>query len=417
MTATEFSPGTASPGTASPGTASKESAEILDAVRAIAGSLAAGVAEDEAARRLPRDSVTAVRKTRLTTLRVPARYGGPGGSLRDLFGAIILIATADPNLAQGLRSHFGFIERLLSRDSAEAERAREWWFPEVLSGKLFGLASAELGIVSPAEFTTSLRSGDDGVLVLDGRKYYSTGGLFADSIEVIAAGGEGKLVSLVVPALREGVTLVDDFDAMGQRTTASGTTIFAGVRVEPDEILEELDWTDPDRPLDYLGGFYQLYLASVAAGIAVNVFRDAAEYVRHRARPAVHGLTGDAVTDPYILEAVGEIGALAFGAEAVVLRAAESLDAAAIAAPGDEAVIAAAVDVAKAQLVAHRAAIEAGQRIFDTGGASATSDKLNLSRHWRNARTIANHNPLAYKARATGDFAVSGSVPPRSGYF
>ena len=309
MTATEFSPGTASAGTASVGTASvgtasvgtasvgtasKESAEILDAVRAIAGSLAAGVAEDEAARRLPRDSVTAVRKTRLTTLRVPARYGGPGGSLRDLFGAIIGIATANPNLAQGLRSHFGFIERLLSRDSAEAERAREWWFPEVLSGKLFGLASAELGIVSPAEFTTSLRSGDDGVLVLDGRKYYSTGGLFADSIEVIAAGGEGKLVSLVVPANREGVRLVDDFDAMGQRTTASGTTIFTGVRVEPDEILEELDWTDPDRPLDYLGGFYQLYLASVAAGIAVNVFRDAAEYVRHRARPAVHGLTGDA---------------------------------------------------------------------------------------------------------------------------
>ena len=58
-----------------------------------------------------------------------------------------------------------------------------------------------------------------------------------------------------------------------------------------------------------------------------------------------------------------------------------------------------------------------GSSIFDTGGASATSDKLNLSRHWRNARTIANHNPLAYKARATGDFAVNGSVPPRSGYF
>jgi len=396
----------------------QEPAAILSAVRAITGDLAAGVAENEAARRLPRDSVTAVRGTGLTTLRVPARYGGPGGSLHDLFGAIIGIATADPNLAQGLRSHFGFIERLLSRaDSAEAERAREWWFPEVLSGKLFGLASAELGVVSPAEFTTSLRSDDDGALVLDGRKYYSTGGLFAESIEVIAAAGEGRLVSLVIPTDREGVTLVDDFDAMGQRTTASGTTIFAGVRVEPDEILEELDWTEPDRPLDYLGGFYQLYLASVAAGIAINVFRDATEYVRHRARPAVHGLTGDAVNDPYILEAVGEIGALAYGAEAVVLRAAQSLDAAAVAAPGHEAVVVAAVDVAKAQLVAHRAAIEAGQRIFDTGGASATSDKLNLSRHWRNARTIANHNPLAYKARATGDYAVNGSVPPRSGYF
>lgn len=394
-----------------------EAAKILAAVRDVQGRLAAGVPQDEAARRLPRDSVAVVRGTGLPALRVPARYGGPDGSLRDLFGAIISVATADSNLAQGLRSHFGFIERLLSMVSPGAERAREWWFPEVLAGKLFGLASAELGVVSPAEFTTALHRGEDGALVLDGRKYYSTGGLFADSIEVIASAGEGKLVSLMVPADRDGVTLADDFDAMGQRTTASGSTIFTGVRIEPDEILEELDWNDPDRPLDYLGGFYQLYLAAVAAGIAINVFSDAADYVRYRARPAVHGLTGDAVTDPYILEAVGEIGALAYGAEAVVLRAAGSLDAAAVSAPGDEAVVIAAIDVAKAQLIAHRAAIEAGQRIFDTGGASATSDKLNLSRHWRNARTIANHNPLAYKARATGDFAVNGAVPPRSGYF
>jgi len=412
VTATELSPDGAPPGTTG-----GDAADILAAVLGIEGRLATGVPRDEAARLLPRDSVAVVRGTGLTTLRVPAAYGGPGGSLRDLFAAMISIATADPNLAQGLRSHFGFIERLLSMVSPGAERARERWFADVLAGKLFGLASAELGVVSPSAFTTSLHPGADGALVLDGRKYYSTGCLFADSIEVIAAAGEGKLVSLLVPADREGVTLVDDFDAMGQRTTASGSTIFAGVRIEPDEILEELDWGDADRPLDYLGGFYQLYLASVSAGIAINVFRDAADYVRHRARPAVHGLTGDAVNDPYILEAVGEIGALAFGAEAVVLRAADSLDAAAVSAPGDEAVVTAAVDVAKAQLVAHRAAIEAGQRIFDTGGASATSDKLNLSRHWRNARTIANHNPLAYKARATGDFAVNGAVPPRSGYF
>jgi alkylation response protein AidB-like acyl-CoA dehydrogenase len=390
---------------------------IVDAVRDIAGSLADGVAENEAVRQLPTKSVQVIRTTQLPVLRVPTAYGGPGGTLRDLMESVILIATADPNLAQGLRSHFGFVERLLVSVSAGAEQARKRWLPEVLSGKLFGLASAELGIVSPAEFTTRLRTLDDGSLVLDGRKYYSTGGLFADAIEVIAARGDSELVSLVIPADREGVVLVDDFDGMGQRATASGSTIFTGVRAEPDEILEVLDWNDPDRQLDYLGGFYQLYLAAVSAGIAVNAFRDAADYVRHRSRPAVHSLTGAAATDPYILQAVGEIGALAYGAEAVVLRAAESLDAAAVAAPGDEAVVRAAIDVAKAQLVAHRAAIEAGQQIFDTGGASTTSEKLNLSRHWRNARTIATHNPLAYKARATGDFAVNGTVPPRSGYF
>jgi alkylation response protein AidB-like acyl-CoA dehydrogenase len=392
-------------------------AGILDAVGALAGSLAADVAANEAVRRLPSESVTAVRATGLPALRVPARYGGPGGSLRDLFEAVIGIAAADPNLAQGLRSHFGVVEGLLSRVGPDSEAVRSRWLAEVLSGKLFGLASAELGIVSPADFKTSVRLNADGSLVLNGRKYYSTGSLFADIVEVTAVDADGRHVSLVVPADREGVTLVDDFDGMGQRATASGTTTFEGVRVEPVEILDVSDWTDDDRPLSYLGGYYQLYLAAVAAGIARNVFTDAASYVRHRARPAVHSVADSAGADPYILEAVGEIGALAYGAEAVVLRAAAALDLAATAAPGDEAVLRAAVDVAKAQLVAQRAAIEAGQRIFDTGGASATSDKLNFSRHWRNARTVASHNPLAYKARATGDFAVNGTVPPRSGYF
>lgn len=218
---------------------------------------------------LPRKSVTAVRATGLPTLRIPARYGGPGGSLRDLFGVILEIAAADPNLAQGLRSHFGFVESLLSRPGPQLEAARARWLAEVLNGKLFGLASAEIGVVDPADFKTTLRDG-----VLNGRKYYSTGSLFADLVEVIATDG-GRLVSLVVPTDRAGVSLVDDFDAMGQRTTASGSTIFDNVPVYPDEIIEVLDWNAPDRPLTYLGGFYQLYLATVAAGIARNAFSDA----------------------------------------------------------------------------------------------------------------------------------------------
>ena len=389
-------------------------AEILANVQELTGFLATRVAEDEAARKLPRSSVAAVRRSGLTILRVPVKYGGPGGSLHDLFGAIIAVSREDSNVGQALRSHFGFIEGLLTRQS-EIDRQR--WFDEVLAGSLFGLAEAELGIHKPTELVTSLRPSATGGYVLSGRKYYSTGSLFADRIKVLATDPEGRLLNLVIPADREGVSLIDDFDAMGQRCTASGSTVFTDVHVESEEVLEYVDWTDSDRPLTYLGGFYQLYLAAVAAGIAKNVFDDAIDYVRHRARPAVHSIAESATTDPYILEAVGEIGALAFGAEAVVLRAAESLDVAASSAAGDEAVVTAAIDVAKAQLIAHRAAIEAGQKIFDTGGASATSDSLNLSRHWRNARTIANHNPLSYKARATGDFAVNRTVPPLSGYF
>ena len=82
-----------------------------------------------------------------------------------------------------------------------------------------------------------------------------------------------------------------------------------------------------------------------------------------------------------------------------------------------EAVADVAVTVARAQLVAERLTISAAERLFDTGGASATARALNLDRHWRNARTLAGHSPLAYKAYAAGNYAVNGTWPPANGYF
>ena len=35
----------------------------------------------------------------------------------------------------------------------------------------------------------------------------------------------------------------------------------------------------------------------------------------------------------------------------------------------------------------------------------------------RNARTLASHSPLAYKAHATGNYLVNGTWPPANGYF
>jgi alkylation response protein AidB-like acyl-CoA dehydrogenase len=76
-----------------------------------------------------------------------------------------------------------------------------------------------------------------------------------------------------------------------------------------------------------------------------------------------------------------------------------------------------AIVVAEAQLIAERLTLAAAERLFDTGGASATARALNLDRHWRNVRTVATHNPLAYKAHASGNYVVNGVWPPANGYF
>lgn len=372
--------------------------------------------DDAAAERdrvLQYGAVEQLRHAGLLSLRVPARYGGPGAGTRDVLSAVIQIARGSSNVAQSLRAHFGFSERLLSNRASEAERAQ--WFPVVNSGLVFGNAITDANGKAPGSSDTTLLADSDGVLRLNGYKFYSTGTLFADVIAVSAIDADGRDLQAIVPTDRHGVELYDDWDGFGQRLTASGGTRFTDVTVNPVEVITVSD----GKHLGHSTAFLQLYLAAVAAGIAHGVLDDAVAYVREKARPASHSLADSASGDPFILAAVGDIAANAAAAEALVLTAAAAIDA--VVADGrqtdPDALAELSVTVAKAQLVAERLTLTAAERLFDTGGASATARKLNLDRHWRNTRTVASHNPLAYKAYTAGNYAVNGVWPPANGYF
>jgi len=372
--------------------------------------------DDAAAERdrvLQYGAVEQLRHAGLLSLRVPARYGGPGAGTRDVLSAVIQIARGSSNVAQSLRAHFGFSERLLSNRASEAERAQ--WFPVVNSGLVFGNAITDANGKAPGSSDTTLFADSEGVLRLNGYKFYSTGTLFADVIAVSAIDADGRDLQAIVPTDRHGVELYDDWDGFGQRLTASGGTRFTDVTVNPVEVITVSD----GKHLGHSTAFLQLYLAAVTAGIAHGVLDDAVAYVREKARPASHSLADSASGDPFILAAVGDIAADAAAAEALVLTAAAAIDA--VVDDGrqadPDALAELSVTVAKAQLVAERLTLTAAERLFDTGGASATARKLNLDRHWRNTRTVASHNPLAYKAYTAGNYAVNGVWPPANGYF
>ncbi len=359
------------------------------------------------------EAVETLRRTGVLGLRVPAEFGGPGGKVRDVLSTVIQIGRGSSNVAQALRSHFGFSERLLSNRATPDER--DEWFPRVNTGIVVGNAITDGAGRAPSSADTKVLPDSDGVLRLNGYKFYSTGTLFADVIAVSALDTDGRDVQAIIPADRAGVELFDDWDGFGQRTTASGGTRFTDVEVQPTEVITVSD----GARLGHSTAFLQLYLASVAVGIAHAVLDDAVEYVRTKARPASHSVADTADADPFVLQAVGEISATAASGEAIGLAAADAIDR--LVDDGrqhdPEAVTDVAVTVARAQLTAERLTITAAERLFDTGGASATARALNLDRHWRNARTLAGHSPLAYKAYAAGNYAVNGTWPPANGYF
>jgi len=99
------------------------------------------------------------------------------------------------------------------------------------------------------------------------------------------------------------------------------------------------------------------------------------------------------------------------------LHAADSLDQAWAAGLPDCAVEQAALAVAQTQYLVAELALKAAETLFDVGGASTTGRAHNLDRHWRNARTVANHNPRHWKAAVVGAWQLKGTPPPVSGLF
>jgi len=387
-------------------------AGIRAAIAPVLADLAATARSREGTRDYPFEQVRALAAARLVTIGIPAADGGAGGTIREVAEVVIDLARADSHVAQALRSSFLSAYQVTTRAELP-HRARS--LERLLRGDLFaGTSNERSGGASGSVNTTVRREGAG--YVLNGAKYYSTGGLYADWFGGTAVDEDGQTVSFTVPTDRPGVELLDDFDAIGQALTASGTTRLTDVRVTADELVR----TDKAAlPNPWLGTFAQLYLASIEAGIAAAAFDDAISFGRAKARPIKHSTALSSVDDPYVRHVVGRIAARAHAARSAVVLAAETLDR--VRHTPDEQARAvgaeAAVVVAQAQYLAVESALQAGELLFDVGGGSATDRAYALDRHWRNARTVANHNPRDWKAAVVGAYYLAGEEPPTTGLF
>lgn len=387
-------------------------AELNARADRILPQIAAGAAQRERDRQLPYEAVAQIAQAGLFTVRIPKRFGGAGGSVKDAIALLIRIASADSNVAQALRPGFGFVEGLLASRAEGAQEERERWFERYLQGAVIGNAGWEVGGANGSISARIVRDGEH--FRASGSKYYSTGSLYADWVSVVALDENDQPVSFILPRDRQGLELLDDFDAMGQRLTASGTTHLHDVQVLASEIRTR---TVEEGKRTIVTPFLQVFLAAVQAGIARNALNDAVTFAKEHARPIKHSSATRSVDDPYVELSVGDVSARAFTAEAVVLHAADSIDRAWAADLDSVAVDQAAVDVAQAQYIAAESALKAAELVFDVGGASTTGRAHNLDRHWRNARTVANHNPRHWKAAAVGAWQLKGTPPPTSGLF
>lgn len=378
------------------------------------------IARDAEARRKrgkeerPFYAIDLIRQARLGALRLPVELGGNGASIRDLFGVVIRLAEVDPDVAHILRAHYYYVEEFLLNPN---EGVRSKWLARIADGAIIGNAFTEISSrnVGKLTFETTLTSDGDNYR-LNGTKYFSTGTLYSDWVVVLASTPDDELATVIIPTLRNGVTIKDDWDGFGQKLTGSGTTLLNNVLVNRDEVL---GFGEAETPFN---AYWQLILHAVIAGIVRNVEADAAALVKGRTRSFTFAAAATPAEDPQLQQVIGEISSIAYAAEAIVLGAADALDNAVLSAVNgviDYRVShEASLQAAKAKVIIDELALKAASLLFEVGGASATRTSAHLDRHWRNIRTIASHNPAVYKARAIGNLVVNGEeLPIREVYF
>ncbi|WP_320198881.1 acyl-CoA dehydrogenase family protein [Agrobacterium sp. rho-13.3] len=353
----------------------------------------------------------ALKAAGFSKLRLPEKFGGLGLTLPELFGLIIELAEADPNLTNAYRSHLGFTEDLLN---AAPSPWRDAWFERIGRGETIGSGFSELGDTKLGTYSTQLTRDENG-WQLNGEKYYTTGSLYADWITLGAVDGDGVPVGALVPTKAKGVEIVNDWDGFGQALTASGTARFTDVAISDDLIKPSA------LRFSYSGGFFQLVHLASLAGIGRAAASDLARQVAERKRVYQRSNASRFAEDPQVLQVVGRVRGAAYSAGAIVLKAAEALQAAYDAnVSGDEERIAVAdrnadLEISQSVTVVSNLILDASTILFDALGASAAKRSHGLDRHWRNARTITSHNPRVYHDRIVGDFAVNGTSPAPHG--
>ena len=368
-----------------------------------------GTLAREQAHQLPFEQLKWLKDSGFTRLRLPKQYGGFDASIPELFALLIELAEADSNLPQILRIHFGFTEDLLI---SKNQKFKQRWLERISLGQTIGSAWSEGGNESIHQFQTYLSKGEGDQILVTGKKYYTTGSLFADWVDVGVTDFDGESASVIVARNAEGVEILDDWNGFGQQLTASGTAIFKEVQVDANEILND------ELRFKYSSAFYQLVQLAIMTGLARAATYDVSAAVAKRTRNYSHANSQFIQNDPQILQVVGQVRTAAYTAGVLVEKVAQSLQRTYLAALQDneqkEADLNALAELesAQAQGVITTLLLNASTLLFDALGASASDKKHGFDRYWRNIRTLSSHNPRIFKERIIGDFSVNGKLPP-----
>jgi alkylation response protein AidB-like acyl-CoA dehydrogenase len=383
--------------------------EALAVARSLAEQFATTAVERDRKGGTPKRERDLLRQSGLLALSIPTELGGWGAPWSEVMAVVRTFARVDGSIAHV----FGFQHLMLA--TVRLFGQREQWQPllESTARQQWFWGNA----LNPLDTRTTLHR-TDGVLSITGQKSFCSGSPDSDMLIVSALRPpETRLAILALPTSRAGIRVKNDWDNMGQRQTDSGSVELDHVRVHASELL------DQPGPLGSVFAslrpcIAQLILDNVYLGLAEGALEQAREYTKSSRRPWLGSGVASATEDPYVLHRYGDMWVGLESARVLTDRAGAQLDQAW--ARGDDLTPEergqTALAIATAKVSTTRVGLDVSSQVFDVMGARATTYGAGLDRFWRNLRTHTLHDPVDYKLRELGRYALSAELPTPSFY-
>lgn len=231
----------------------------------------------------PLDAYAALADAGWMGLPFPEKYGGIGGSYKDLTVLTEALGYHDTGLAAGYLVTVIYAGMHVYLHGSEA--MREEFLPQIISGSkklALCLTEPDTGSDAAGIKTFARRDGDD--YVINGQKIYNTGAHVADAVVLAArtdpdATGYTGMSLLLVDTDLPGVT-IRPIDALGRHTIKANHCFFEDVRIPVSRVIgaENKGWHDLMECLNV----ERLCLAAAGTGNIQRIIEHTRDYAKQR---------------------------------------------------------------------------------------------------------------------------------------
>lgn len=290
------------------------------AARALLPRFAGRAAESDRNARFSHENIAELHVAGLSSLAVPAAYGGTDASFGEVIDTIGLVAQGDPSTALVLLMQTLHHRAIDINDTWPQEIRAQVFGGAVAHGALINALRVEPDLGSPVRggkpATTAVKV--DGGWLLSGRKLYSTGapGLAWGIVWGAADEPQGRIGEFLVPMDAEGVRIEPTWDHLGLRASGSHDVVFDHVWIADNHAVDlrtPEEWTRQDVGLN---AWLPVMLAALYDGVA----RSARDWLLGWLNQRVPSNLGKPLAQlPRMRHAVGEIEA-ALQANAALLQ-------------------------------------------------------------------------------------------------